>query len=104
MPADGQVSPVISPLLADQAGPHIKHGFFTRAGGVSDGIYKGLNMGLGSNDILDNVLENRRRVAAWFDAPLSKLATLHQCHSADVLVVDVLLSMFLSSSSSSPAC
>ena len=88
MPADGQVQPVISPLLADRTGSGIKHGFFTRAGGVSDGIYRGLNVGLGSNDTLEHVLENRRRVAAWFDAPLSKLASLHQCHSADVLVVD----------------
>ena len=42
--------------------PHIRHGFFTREGGVSDGIYAGLNTGLGSNDDPAKVLENR---AAW---------------------------------------
>ena len=88
MPMDGQVLPVASPLLAESTGESIKHGFFTRAGGVSEGIYKGLNVGLGSNDTIEHVMENRRRVAAWFDAGLSELASLHQCHSADVLLVD----------------
>ncbi|MGO8469862.1 laccase domain-containing protein, partial [Rhizobium leguminosarum] len=36
------------------------------AGGVSEGLYRGLNVGLGSSDESDKVLENRRRVAAWF--------------------------------------
>ncbi len=53
--------------LAKPAG--IRHGFFTREGGVSDGIYRGLNVGLGSNDEPDGVTENRRRVADWFGLP-----------------------------------
>lgn len=69
----------------DQAG--IRHGFFTRDGGVSDGIYRGLNVGLGSNDDPEKVRENRRRVSAWFDLPLERLATAHQIHSPDVVTV-----------------
>ncbi len=42
--------------------PGIRHGFMTRAGGVSEGIYDSLNCGLGSDDEQARVLENRRRV------------------------------------------
>lgn len=64
------------------------HGFFTRAGGVSDGIYRGLNVGLGSDDLQSSVKENRARVAGWFGATQEKLATVHQIHSPDVVIVD----------------
>jgi YfiH family protein len=87
-PDTGDLSPVISPLLATASQTGIRHGFFTRQGGVSEGIYAGLNVGVGSHDDRDHVMENRRRVAAWFGKPLEKLATLHQCHSADVLLID----------------
>ena len=50
-----------SSLLA--AIPGLRHAFFTREGGVSGGIYEGLNGGLGSNDDPANVAENRRRMA-----------------------------------------
>jgi purine-nucleoside/S-methyl-5'-thioadenosine phosphorylase / adenosine deaminase len=42
--------------------PGVRHGFFTRAGGVSTGLYESLNCGLGSNDDPSLVLENRRRI------------------------------------------
>ena len=44
--------------------PGIRHGFFTRAGGVSTGVYASLNGGTGSNDKPDHVAENRARMAA----------------------------------------
>ena len=66
--------------------PGVRHAFFTRAGGVSTGIYAGLNGGLGSNDEPDKVKENRRRMAAKLDVPVEKLLTLHQIHSPDVIV------------------
>ncbi|THV15678.1 peptidoglycan editing factor PgeF [Rhizobium rhizophilum] len=79
------------PLTAeslDATGPAgIRHGFFTRGGGVSEGIYRGLNVGLGSHDDPEKVLENRRRVSAWFGLPLERLATAHQVHSPDVVLV-----------------
>lgn len=81
-------SPIESPLLNERGGHRIQHGYFTRQGGVSEGIYAGLNVGAGSDDDRDRVLENRTRVAAWFGLPLDKLATVHQVHSPDVLVID----------------
>ncbi|OJF96805.1 peptidoglycan editing factor PgeF [Pararhizobium antarcticum] len=90
MKHDALPSPVTSPLLSETLGPTIRHGYFTRAGGVSDGIYRGLNVGLGSNDDRDHVLENRHRVSRWFDAAPERLATLHQVHSPDVVVIDAL--------------
>ena len=46
--------------------PGIGHGFFTRKGGVSQGIYSSLNIGLGSDDKRPHVEENRARVAETF--------------------------------------
>lgn len=79
--------PITSPLISTVADGKLKHGFFTRHGGVSEGIYRGLNVGLGSHDDQGAVAENRRRVADYFDLGLGQLATLHQVHSRDVVVV-----------------
>ncbi|UDF28638.1 UNVERIFIED_ORG: peptidoglycan editing factor PgeF [Roseateles sp. XES5] len=81
-------APIESPLLAERAGKAARHGFFTRAGGVSEGIYRGLNVGLGSKDARENVHENRARVARWFSAAPERLATVHQVHSPDAVVID----------------
>lgn len=67
--------------------PGIRHAFFTRAGGVSTGIYHTLNAGLGSSDAAEAVLENRRRVAAHMGVAADRLVTMHQVHSADALAV-----------------
>jgi polyphenol oxidase len=89
MLADERPEPLESPLLAaNDAGGAIRHGFFTRRGGVSDGIYRGLNVGLGSADDMDRVAENRRRVSRWFGVEADRLSTPHQIHSADVVVLD----------------
>ena len=80
MKDDAFPSPIESPLLAERAGKAAQHGFFTRAGGVSDGIYRGLNVGLGSKDEREKVEENRTRVARWFSATPDRLATVHQVH------------------------
>lgn len=68
--------------------PLIRHGFFTRLGGASSGLYASLNVGLGSNDDKSHVIENRRRVAATFGLPLSALVTCHQIHSNKIVTVD----------------
>ena len=78
-----------NPIQAqDLRAPNIEHGFFTRFGGVSSGIYRGLNVGLGSRDNRDHVMENRRRVAETFNVDAGKLTTPYQVHSADVLAVN----------------
>lgn len=72
----------------DLAVPGIVHGFFTREGGVSTGLYASLNGGLGSSDHRENVLQNRRRMAAALDVAEARLVSLHQVHSPDAVVVE----------------
>lgn len=71
-------------LTADLLAP-VRHGFFTRRGGVSEGIYAGLNCGIGSADAAEAVATNRARVAAAMEGPLRGV---HQVHSAEVVTVD----------------
>jgi YfiH family protein len=66
----------------------IRHAFFTREGGVSDGIYASLNGGMGSNDEVGAVAENRARMAAALGVLPDRLLTLHQIHSPTVVVAE----------------
>jgi polyphenol oxidase len=66
----------------------IRHGFFTRQGGVSTGIYGSLNCGLGSRDDAENVRQNRALVAQTLSVAPDHLLTLYQIHSATAVVVD----------------
>jgi YfiH family protein len=74
----------LQPILADSL-DGINHGFFTREGGVSTGIYAGLNGGQGSKDTTEAVDENRARIAAH--QGVEKLISLHQVHSDRAEVV-----------------
>jgi len=64
----------------------IRHNFFTRAGGVSQGVYASLNGGVGSDDAPDKVAENRARMAAALGVTPDRLLTPYQIHSPDVAV------------------
>ncbi len=64
-----------------------KHGFFGRRGGVSSGVYAGLNCGAGSNDKPEDVAQNRALVAGHFDTPTEQLISVHQVHSADAVQI-----------------
>jgi YfiH family protein len=66
----------------------IRHGFFTRQGGVSKGVYGSLNCGLGSRDDAENVRLNRSLVAETLGVPPERLLTLYQIHSATAVIVD----------------
>jgi YfiH family protein len=66
--------------------PGIRHAFFTRAGGVSDGIYASLNAGVGSHDAPEKVAENRARMAAAMGVPQARFLTCYQIHSPDAVV------------------
>jgi YfiH family protein len=79
--------PLRAPALDQLQPAGIRHGYFTRVGGVSDGIYQGLNIGTGSHDDPAKVRENRRRVAAWMGVEPQGLLTAYQIHSPDVIVV-----------------
>lgn len=84
-------APMPVPIIASSLSglPGIRHGFFTRQGGVSEGIYASLNCGHGSNDDTRNVAENRRRVANALGVERGdQVLTLYQVHSAIALVVD----------------
>ncbi|MEP9352928.1 peptidoglycan editing factor PgeF [Xanthobacter sp. KR7-65] len=73
-----------APLLA--ALPGIRHAFFTRQGGVSQGIYASLNGGMGSNDDPAAVTENRARMAREIGVEPGALVACWQVHSADAVV------------------
>ncbi len=64
-----------------------RHGFFTRKGGASSGIFAGLNCGYGSSDQSEIVAINRARVAEAMGVPDANLISLHQTHSATALAV-----------------
>jgi len=66
----------------------IRHGFFTRIGGVSEGIYASLNCGPGSADAPGNVSENRARVARHLAGQRPEVQTVYQVHSGDAVVID----------------
>lgn len=71
-------------ITSDALASHT-HGFFTRQGGLSTGIYSGLNTGLGSKDDRDAVLQNRAMVSDAMGIESSDLTTIYQIHSADVV-------------------
>jgi YfiH family protein len=68
--------------------PGIRHAFFTRAGGVSGGVYSSLNGGVGSDDAAHHVSENRARMAASLAVAPDRLVTAYQIHSPDVVVAE----------------
>lgn len=74
-------------ILTSDALVPVRHGFFTRRGGASSGIFKGLNCGFGSSDQREAVTLNRSRVADAMESDATDLITVHQVHSADVAVV-----------------
>ena len=69
--------------------PRIRHAFFTRTGGVSEGVYTSLNGGVGSNDAPDKVAENRARMAVALGVTPDRLLTAYQIHSPDVVIAEV---------------
>ena len=80
------IATVQSRLLAGAAG--VRHGFFTRAGGVSRGVYESLNVGVGSKDDPQAIAENRARAAATFGLAPERLVTVYQIHSAVAVSVE----------------
>lgn len=74
-------------IITDPALSDIRHGFFTRAGGASSGVFTGLNCGYGSSDQHDIVTINRKRVASALDLTEDQLIGVHQVHSADAIAV-----------------
>jgi YfiH family protein len=80
------LKPIEAALLSRQ--PGIRHGFFTREGGVSEGLYASLNCGPGSADNPANVAENRRRVVRHLGGRHDDVVTIYQVHSGNAVAVD----------------
>ena len=76
----------LQPITSDELA--IRHGFFTRSGGASSGVYSGLNCGLGSTDQRETVLINRARVAEELGVAPERLVSVHQTHSARAVALD----------------
>ena len=74
--------------LAALSLPGIRHGFFTRVGGVSAGVYASLNCGFGAKDEAARVSENRARAMKLLRLSPSALATAKQVHGAETVVVE----------------
>jgi YfiH family protein len=72
-------------ITSDALAP--RHGFFTRKGGASSGIFAGLNCGTGSSDQAEIVAINRGRVADAMGLGVESLVSVHQIHSPDVVTV-----------------
>ncbi len=81
-----EVPTLTSARLAKVSG--VRHAFFTRQGGVSEGLYASLNVGRGSGDDAERVEENRRRALEQLAAGASALVTAYQIHSAKVVVAE----------------
>jgi polyphenol oxidase len=71
-----------APVLGDAI-----HAFFTRQGGVSQGVYASLNGGVGSQDDPASVAENRARMARALGVAPKNFLVPYQIHSADALAV-----------------
>lgn len=74
-------------IITSDALHPFRHGFFTRRGGASSGVFKGLNCGTGSSDQHEAVTINRTRVADAMQVPLDALVGVHQIHSPDVVTI-----------------
>ena len=75
-------------VITADALARMRHGFFTRRGGASSGLFASLNCGFGSTDRKETVAANRKRVADALGLSPKRLATVHQVHSAKALATD----------------
>lgn len=82
------MQPLMLQALSISALSGVRHAFFTRDGGVSDGVYATLNAGVGSNDDPAKVAENRARMAAALKVGPDRFLTAYQIHSPDVVVAE----------------
>jgi polyphenol oxidase len=77
---------ITSGVLGEQ--PGIRHAFFTRRGGVSEGLFGSLNCGFGSGDSPERVARNRAIAMDRLGLPADRLVTARQIHSAEVVTVE----------------
>src|SRR5215813_1300748 len=73
-------------LLNDEIGA--RHAFFTREGGVSEGLYRSLNCGFGAGDTAENVAQNREAAMRQLGLAADRLVTCRQIHSSTAIAVE----------------
>ncbi len=73
------------PALSDTG--IVKHGFTTRLGGVSEGIFSALNLSFARGDEPEAVLENFRRTAEALDVDMYKIVCSHQTHTTNIRII-----------------
>ncbi|EJF86611.1 peptidoglycan editing factor PgeF [Bartonella rattimassiliensis] len=78
--------PILAKNLSVLQTHGIKHGFFTRQGGVSKKLYHSLNVGKNSNDQPEHIVQNRLLIANYFSIEIQNLVTVNQIHSCNVVV------------------
>ena len=66
----------------------VKHGFSTRIGGVSEGVFDSLNLGFNRGDSDENVRENYHRIASALDMNYERMCLSKQTHTTNVIIVD----------------
>jgi len=81
---DSRPTPLEDPDLAEM--PGVRHGFFTKRGGVSEGLYTSLNIGFGSDDNAAAVTENRARTMDSLGLDKTALTTVYQVHGTAVAI------------------
>jgi YfiH family protein len=70
------------------AGGGVRHAFFNRQGGVSEGLFGSLNCGFSSGDSPDRVARNRAIAADCLGLPAARLVTARQIHGTAVAIVE----------------
>lgn len=87
-----ELNPFKSDLLSSRAG--VKHAFFSRHGGVSTGLLSSLNFSLSKGDTIENISQNRRRIADYYGHHSRLPLSAHQVHGRDVLVIEEAFDFF----------
>ncbi len=87
-PPGFEIPCIRSSAFADRAKDGVAHAFFGRRGGVSKGLYAGLNCGVGSSDDAKDVGKNRSLVAGALGTEPDKLLSLYQIHSSECVNVN----------------
>ncbi len=86
---EAKVPHITFPVLSEL--PYIKHGFSTRLGGVSEGIFSSMNFGIDSSpypDLKENIIENYKRFAITIGVDPNSLVISKQVHKTNIRVVE----------------
>lgn len=87
-PASEEIEAFTHDAFSKTLPPGVAYGFFGRKGGLSEGVFQGLNCGQGSNDVPETVAKNRSLVAAKIGITPENLLSLYQVHGNACMTVE----------------